>query len=149
MKISISNMLEITLPKLNQTYEIETIKAEVAYKENTITIKKPIVFPIGSYIKISNARYNNGIFEVIGEEIEGYKLDKELMPGDETAVITPLNIPKGLLGIIKEMCVAADAMMGNSIKSITEGDTTVTYNENELFKSFSAALSSYKKLKTI
>ena len=70
------------------------------YKENTITIKKPIVFPIGLYIKISNARYNNGIFEVISEETDGYELNKKLMPGEENAIITPLNIPKGLLEVI-------------------------------------------------
>ena len=149
MKISTSNMLEIILPKINQTYEIETIKTEVEYTANEITIKSPTVIPIGAYIKISDARYNNGIFEVIGEEMGSYRLDKELMLGNENAVITPLNIPKGLLEIVKEMCVSADMMMGNAIKSVAEGDTTITYNENDLFKSFSSALSSYKRLKTL
>ena len=149
MKIGVANMLEIILPRLNQTYEIESIETQIKYKGSVITVKSVTILPIGSYIKISNARYNNGIFEVISVEKGGYKLDRELMSGIENAVITPLNIPLGLLGIIKEMCASADTMMGNSIKSIKEGDTTVTYNENELFNSFSGALSSYKRLKTL
>lgn len=139
-----SDMLEIILPRLNQTYAREHIETELEYTEDIL--KVACLFPIGTFIRISNARYNNGIFEIIDNIKGGHiKLDRALHAGKETAVITPLNIPRGLLEIIKGMCEEVN----NNLAAIKRGDTSISYDPELLYKRYSKLLGTYKRLKTI
>ena len=150
-----STMLEIVLPRLNQTYDIESKRLKIKTLGETISVPRGINIPVGIYIKISDSRFNSGYYKVV-DKIKGginyrheYQLDRILTKGKETAVITLLAIPAGLDTIIGQMAKYARETAEVKVKSEKLPGMSITYFEEDLFKKFSGMLGAYRRLKTI
>ena len=144
-----STMLEIVLPRINQTYEVESKEYKITYAGETIKVSGDNI-PVGIFIKISGSRFNDGYYEVIDKLSGGYHLDKVVTKGAGVAKITLLSIPHGLKDIVRQMANYAREQKEERIKSSSLPGMSITYfDEEDIFNKFSGMLGAYRRLKTI
>ena len=145
--VSFTNMLEMVLPGLNQTYEAATARGLAEFKNGVLKFAG-LELEKGMIIRVSGTKRNDGYYEITGTKNGGHALDKPFNNGVEAAAVSVLAVPSGLMDIICRMCESSTEL-GDGASSKSVDGVSVSYKDSDLFKLYSNALAAYRRLKTL